>query len=87
MKVFPESGVLVPNESIDIEFTIIVNTELVPPLNFNKEELSDILIFRLENGTDYYVINYFTKKNNIINIIKFRSKLKAIFNILVLVIL
>lgn len=56
LKIFPDQGVLVPTESIEISFTVLVNSESAGPLNFNQETLSDIVILRLENGTDHYVI-------------------------------
>ena len=51
----PEFGMLIPGESIKVNFTVHVENDTAKKLNSGKEVFEDILILRLENGRDYYL--------------------------------
>ena len=55
LKIYPESGYLVPTETVPITFTLFVDFETASSLNLEKDKLFDIVVLHLDGGTDYYV--------------------------------
>jgi len=55
LHVAPEFGIIPPNKSQDISITVHVTRATAHALNSDQDSLDDILIFRLENGRDYFV--------------------------------
>ncbi|GMI22395.1 hypothetical protein TeGR_g5794, partial [Tetraparma gracilis] len=53
--VSPTSGMLIPGESMAINFSVTVDNDTATKLNTGDEVLEDILILRLENGRDHYL--------------------------------
>lgn len=61
IKISPTSGILLPGEKVSLEFTICIDNSTAPDLNIGKEVIEDILILKIVNGDDHFVI-YFKKK-------------------------
>lgn len=55
LSVSPQSGIIAPNTSQEIDVTLHVTKECAQDLTCGKDSLDDILILRLENGRDYFV--------------------------------
>ena len=55
LKIEPEFGIIPPGESISIQLCVTVTAESSADLTNGRDTLEDILIFRLENGRDYFV--------------------------------
>jgi phosphatidylinositol-bisphosphatase len=51
----PPYGIVPPNESITISFTVDVTSVAAAALNSGQDNLEDIIIVRLEHGRDYFV--------------------------------
>jgi phosphatidylinositol-bisphosphatase len=50
------SGLLLPNESMEIKVTVLIDNKTAHALNQGKDTLGDLLVLRLENCKDYYVV-------------------------------
>ena len=55
LKVEPEFGIIPPGESLQVTLCVTVSVESSAALTSGRDLLEDILIFRLENGRDYFV--------------------------------
>ena len=55
LQIVPEWGVVSPGKDFEITFTVNIDDRAAPSLNLGDEEISDILIIRLEKGVDHYV--------------------------------
>jgi len=55
LSVTPHYGILLPNESVDITITLLVDAPTAHALNTGCELLNDILVLRVENGTDSFI--------------------------------
>jgi len=55
LSVEPSFGIIPPKETLEVLLTAHVTSETAQALNTGEDTLEDILIFRLENGRDYFV--------------------------------
>jgi phosphatidylinositol-bisphosphatase len=55
MTVSPTYGIVPPRETLEIKLNVHVTRETAHRLNTGEDTLDDILIFRLENGRDYFI--------------------------------
>ncbi|GMH76240.1 hypothetical protein TrLO_g4041 [Triparma laevis f. longispina] len=55
ISVSPTFGMLIPGESMTINFSINLDNKTAQQLNLGRESLDDIIILRLENGRDHYL--------------------------------
>ncbi|KAI9503124.1 Endonuclease/exonuclease/phosphatase [Coemansia spiralis] len=51
----PNSGMLLPGETILLELVVLVDEQTSAPLNSRVEDLCDILVLHLERGRDYFI--------------------------------
>ena len=70
LKVYPDQGILVPTEVLEIKFTLLINSEIATLLNFNTDTLDDVIIIHLENGADHYVSKTGTGGFQVLNLPK-----------------
>lgn len=50
-----QRGLLLPGESIDVVFTVLVDTKTAQSLNRGRDSLDDIIVLHIENSTDFYI--------------------------------
>ena len=55
ISISPTFGMLIPGESMTINFSINLDNKTAQQLNQGRESLDDIIILRLENGRDHYL--------------------------------
>ncbi|KAJ1952685.1 hypothetical protein EC988_003414 [Linderina pennispora] len=55
LRISPESGMLLPGEHINMEFSVFVDSATAMPLSTRIDELNDILILHLNRGRDYFI--------------------------------
>jgi phosphatidylinositol-bisphosphatase len=46
---------LVPGESLEIKFNVLIDKSIAPSFKLGEQKLDDILILHLENGKDFFV--------------------------------
>lgn len=56
LQVTPEQGVLGPGEKVVIQFELMIDASISAPFNEGKQEINDILVLRLENGKDFFIV-------------------------------
>jgi hypothetical protein len=57
LSVYPRSGIIHPEETFEVNLTVLVNSESAKSLNKSIDsEISDNLIIHVEDGNDYPVI-------------------------------
>ncbi|KAI9494141.1 Endonuclease/exonuclease/phosphatase [Zychaea mexicana] len=56
LRVHPISGILGPGEKVVIHFEILIDPTISSPFNEAKEEIDNILVLRLENGKDFFIV-------------------------------
>ncbi|KAI7848005.1 Endonuclease/exonuclease/phosphatase [Circinella umbellata] len=56
LRVHPISGILGPGEKVVIHFEILIDPTISSPFNECKEEIDNILVLRLENGKDFFIV-------------------------------
>ncbi|KAI8137256.1 Endonuclease/exonuclease/phosphatase [Fennellomyces sp. T-0311] len=56
LRVHPISGILGPGEKIVIHFEILIDPTISSPFNEGSEEIDNILVLRLENGKDFFIV-------------------------------
>lgn len=55
LQIVPTCGVVSPGKDFEITFTVNIDDRAAPSLNLGDDQISDILIIRLEKGVDHYV--------------------------------
>ncbi|KAJ2490713.1 hypothetical protein IWW37_002915 [Coemansia sp. RSA 2050] len=55
LRISPHSGMLLPGESVDVGFSVLVDERTSAALSTHAEDLSDILVLHLDRGRDYFV--------------------------------
>jgi len=55
LTVKPEFGIVPPKEVLEISLTVHIDKKTAHPLNTGLDTFEDILIFKLENGRDYFI--------------------------------
>ncbi|KAJ2893421.1 hypothetical protein IWW38_002867, partial [Coemansia aciculifera] len=55
LRITPDSGMLLPGESVDLSFSVLVDERTSAGLSTRAEDLSDILVLHLNRGRDYFV--------------------------------
>ncbi|KAI8339909.1 Endonuclease/exonuclease/phosphatase [Chlamydoabsidia padenii] len=56
LQITPEQGVLGPGEKVVIQFELMIDASISAPFNEGKQEINDILVLRLENGKDFFIV-------------------------------
>ncbi|KAI8090017.1 Endonuclease/exonuclease/phosphatase [Halteromyces radiatus] len=56
LQVSPQQGVLGPGEKVVIQFELMIDASISAPFNEGKQEINDILVLRLENGKDFFIV-------------------------------
>ncbi|ORZ22421.1 Endonuclease/exonuclease/phosphatase [Absidia repens] len=56
LQVTPEQGILGPGEKTVIQFEVMIDASISAPFNERKQEINDILVLRLENGKDFFIV-------------------------------
>ncbi|KAG0165854.1 hypothetical protein DFQ30_007914 [Apophysomyces sp. BC1015] len=56
LNIHPTSGVLGPGEKVVIQFDLMIDPSISAPFNEGQEKIDDILVLRLENGKDFFII-------------------------------
>ncbi|KAF9156874.1 hypothetical protein BG015_011524 [Linnemannia schmuckeri] len=51
----PPVGMIMPDETVNITLTVMVDNDSAPLLNMGREVMEDILILHLEHGKDYFI--------------------------------
>ncbi len=55
LQVKPEFGIIPPNDSVEIALTVHIDRRTAQPLNTGQDTFDDILIFKVENGPDFFI--------------------------------
>ncbi|KAJ2700762.1 hypothetical protein H4218_001851 [Coemansia sp. IMI 209128] len=55
LRISPHCGMLLPGESVDVGFSVLVDERTSAALSTRAEDLSDILVLHLDRGRDYFV--------------------------------
>ncbi|KAJ1643505.1 hypothetical protein LPJ64_004731 [Coemansia asiatica] len=55
LQISPDSGMLLPGQDIQLEFTVMVDETTSAPLSAREEDLADILVLHLTRGRDYFI--------------------------------
>ncbi|KAJ2823893.1 hypothetical protein GGI24_003554, partial [Coemansia furcata] len=55
LRISPDCGMLLPGQSVDLAFSILVDERTSALLSTHAEDLSDILVLHLDRGRDYFV--------------------------------
>ncbi|KAJ2885193.1 hypothetical protein H4R27_001564 [Coemansia aciculifera] len=55
LRISPDSGMLLPGETVDLLFSVLVDERTSASLSTHAEDLSDILVLHLNRGRDYFV--------------------------------
>ncbi|KAI8061690.1 Endonuclease/exonuclease/phosphatase [Gongronella butleri] len=56
LQVSPQQGLLGPGEKVVIQFDLMIDASVSAPLNQGTQTIDDILILRLENGKDFFIV-------------------------------
>ena len=56
MSFAPSLGMLLPGEEVVVELSAVVDATTADALNTSRETLDDIVVLRIENGKDFFVV-------------------------------
>ncbi|KAF7729407.1 hypothetical protein EC973_004386 [Apophysomyces ossiformis] len=56
LNIHPTSGVLGPGEKTMIQFDLMIDPSISAPFNEGEQKIDDILVLRLENGKDFFIV-------------------------------
>lgn len=56
MSFAPSLGMLLPGEEAEVALTAVVDAHTADALNTSRETLDDIVVLRIENGKDFFVV-------------------------------
>ncbi|KAI7883681.1 DNase I-like protein [Lichtheimia hyalospora FSU 10163] len=56
LHVHPMSGILGPGEKVVLHFEILIDPTISTPFNEGTEKIDSILVLRLENGKDFFIV-------------------------------
>lgn len=56
LHVHPMSGMIGPGEQVVIHFEILIDPSISTPFNEGTEHIDNILVLRLENGKDFFIV-------------------------------
>ncbi|KAI8381059.1 Endonuclease/exonuclease/phosphatase [Radiomyces spectabilis] len=56
LQIQPLSGVIGPGEKVVIQFELMIDPTFSPPFNQGQEKIDDILVLRLVNGKDFFIV-------------------------------
>lgn len=56
MSFSPALGMLLPGEEVAVELSAVVDANTADALNASRETLDDIVVLRIENGKDFFIV-------------------------------
>ena len=54
--VSPNDGLLMPDESVEIRVTVLVDNRTAPRLNAKEDTIDDLLVLHVDKGQDYFIV-------------------------------
>ncbi|KAJ1807665.1 hypothetical protein LPJ75_004753, partial [Coemansia sp. RSA 2598] len=55
LRISPDSGMLLPGQDVQLEFSVMVDETTSAPLSARVDDLADILVLHLTRGRDYFI--------------------------------